>query len=242
MKNSLNAVPYLRKSELEGVALALLYEYAQKADKVIRPPIPVEKILEDYLGYKLDITEKGIFGVRELLGGLILNEQKVCINALLLNQEGRFNFTVAHEIGHDQLHKEWLLGRKKQMNFFEKTSMPDVLCRENAGTKDRGEWQADYFAANLLMPRDYVLDGYKVLFGSKPTDFSRTSKRITFTFDEEWQARDMVNTMKEACGFANVSTMALRNRLIDLGLFQGLKCQRIETDLSVTVEEEVSTL
>lgn len=56
----------------------------------------------------------------------------------------RQRFTIAHEIGHYCLHKD-------RLNTFDDT----IFFRND--TKDHMEWQANQFAAEILMPEDYVI-------------------------------------------------------------------------------------
>jgi len=58
----------------------------------------------------------------------------------------RQTFTIAHELGHKLLHQEWATSEDYK-----------VLWRDpRKQGKDRFEQEANYFAANLLMPRQMV--------------------------------------------------------------------------------------
>ncbi len=74
---------------------------------------------------------------------------------ILVNQAEsgvRQTFTVAHELGHRVLHREWAESQAYQ-----------VLWRDPSRQgKDRFEIEANQFAANLLMPKDFV-DEYRYL-------------------------------------------------------------------------------
>lgn len=65
----------------------------------------------------------------------------------------RMTFTIAHELGHDRMHKAWA-----------KTSEYKILYRnQNINEqKDPKEQEANTFAANLLVPKD-LLDKYNIL-------------------------------------------------------------------------------
>lgn len=70
-------------------------------------------------------------------------------NAIFVNEEEvplRQTFTVAHELGHSVLHGEWARSAEYQ-----------VLWRDtNRQHQDFREKEANAFAANLLMPRDFM--------------------------------------------------------------------------------------
>lgn len=72
-------------------------------------------------------------------------------HAIYVNREEyplRQHFTAAHELGHSQLHKDWV-----------KTDDYQVLLRDDNAPKDWREKEADNFAANLLVPR-FMLNQY----------------------------------------------------------------------------------
>jgi Zn-dependent peptidase ImmA (M78 family) len=70
---------------------------------------------------------------------------------------GRYLFSVAHEIGHWQLHRPYLAKDSSRALVLDAPSEPTVICRSSQ-RKEPIEWQADYFASCLLMPRRHVLD------------------------------------------------------------------------------------
>jgi Zn-dependent peptidase ImmA (M78 family) len=76
-------------------------------------------------------------------------------DAIFVNQREpgvRQTFTIAHELGHKVLHEEWA-----------KSEAYKVLWRDpRRQGNDRWEQEANFFAANLLMPRQMV-DRYKNL-------------------------------------------------------------------------------
>jgi Zn-dependent peptidase ImmA (M78 family) len=74
--------------------------------------------------------------------------------------EGRFRFTLAHEVGHWQLHRHVHL--RPQVS-----AQPAFLCRTSQ-SRARVEWQADYFAAALLLPRQLVFAAWQAKGGPAP--------------------------------------------------------------------------
>ncbi|WP_096021241.1 ImmA/IrrE family metallo-endopeptidase [Campylobacter lanienae] len=61
----------------------------------------------------------------------------------------RRRFTLAHEFGHYCMHREYLINNK---------SIKDVALFRSENTKDQKEFEANEFAAKLLMPKDDFLD------------------------------------------------------------------------------------
>ena len=104
-------VPYLRPVDLDYAVRELLHGYAAWKKAKVVPPIDVDEIVEGYLGLTLEVVDlKGLIGFRDVLGATWLDEGCVRIDESLESQEGRFAFTVAHEIGH------WQLVRSKNRN------------------------------------------------------------------------------------------------------------------------------
>ncbi|HGM9705432.1 TPA: ImmA/IrrE family metallo-endopeptidase [Proteus mirabilis] len=76
-----------------------------------------------------------------------------------IKEDGRKNFTIAHEIGHYVLHLEKLIGNKELRK--------NILYNNELHDKET-EKEADLFAAHLLMPETDVIAQIK----NKPIDFN----------------------------------------------------------------------
>ena len=158
-------------------------------------PVPVESIAEHFLKYNLEITDEGFFADPRFLGGISFEENTIYVNASIEHHEGRYTFTIAHEIGHHILHKDLydeLISDRSQ-----------ILCREEK-KKPLIEKQADRFAASLMMPRRMLMD-----------EVEKYGKPMPRTLGD---ALRLANHLNQKCGFQNVSISALVNRLKDLGL------------------------
>ena len=179
---------------IEEAADNLLDEYRDFAGE-LRLPVPVESIAEHFLNYDLEITEEGLFSDPSFLGGISFETNTIFVNASIEDHEGRYTFTVAHEIGHHVLHK----------NLYDElvADRSQILCREDK-QKPLIERQADRFAAALMMPR-YILS-------EEVKKFSQTMPKTL------GEALCLANNLKKQADFNNVSISALVNRLKDLEL------------------------
>lgn len=152
-------VKFLKKDAIENYANGLLRRYIQESGP-IHGAVPVEQLVM-CLGLSLDydnLSER--FGVEgEILGCINMKSQEIFIEASLLPeenpsaQEGRYRFTVGHEIGHWILHRDVANRTSPQPSLKEKQAT--LICTASQ-TKPRVEWQADYFATCLLMPRFWI--------------------------------------------------------------------------------------
>ena len=182
---------------VEEQAEQLLFSY-QKFCGSTDFPVPVESIAEHFLGYDLEITNEGLFANPEFLGGISFEEKVIYVNTSVEEHEGRYMFTVAHEIGHHVLHRE-LYDKHIQ-------DRSQILCREEK-QKPLIERQADRFAAALLMPRGMIQESRVIRSSTRPKSLSG--------------AMNVAKGLQDECGFTNVSLSALVNRLRDLDLISG---------------------
>lgn len=112
------SVPFLSDSDIERAATNLLVQFRDRNGGRIKPPAPVEEILEkqlklslgfDDLHQRLGIPRRG--EEPDVLGALWAERREVLIDESLdpeehPEREGRYLFTLAHEIGHWCLHKD----------------------------------------------------------------------------------------------------------------------------------------
>ncbi|NUN15573.1 MAG: ImmA/IrrE family metallo-endopeptidase [Myxococcales bacterium] len=184
MTTTIQDVPYLDKKRIEFNAQVLLDEFQQRHRVLDGPPVPVETVLELHLGLHLAITDlRAEFGSDDVIGAINVNTKEVFVDEHLDptthgDLEGRYHFTLAHEIGHWQLHRRYV-GHLADAAARGKRRRPKAayLCR-SGDAKLRIEWQADYFAACLLMPRPLVYRAWKRKFGANPlTEWHLAEKR-----------------------------------------------------------------
>ena len=188
------AVENIFSGLIEEAADQLLDQYRDFAG-AFDLPVPVESIAEHFLKYDLEITDEGLFADPGFLGGISFETNTIFVNVSIEDHEGRYTFTIAHEIGHHVLHKELydeLISDRSQ-----------ILCREEK-KKPLIEQQADRFAAALMMPRRMLV-----------AEVGKCGKSIPRTLGD---ALRLANHLNAASGFQNVSISALVNRLKDLGL------------------------
>jgi len=218
----MNDPSHIPNKTIEQEAVQLVQAFEKESGTRIKPPIPVFEMIE-FLGYDLDFRSDGFYKDPNNLGGLHIDEKLVVINENLTEQEGRMHFTAAHEIGHIRLHVSLIMEQKAKEN---------ILCRKDEGfegiKKDPREWQADTFAAYLLMPTDRVNDAFNKV-SQHPITLKK--KRFLNLFMKTRPARQRSlwiaeNVINEG-GFENVSKLAMANRLIGLGLVRGIGYQKL---------------
>ena len=233
-------VRYLREDAIERDANDLLREYSRACGVHVAAPIPVEHLLEFHLRLSLDFDNLherlGIpltGDVPDILGALWVDSREVFVDQSLDPEdrpwlEGRYRYTLGHEVGHWQLHRDQLGVSAGQGSLFSREPEPIIVCRKSQA-KERIEWQADYFASTLLMPRTLVMvawrgrfsDGHPRIIRRKQRPEARPSADLDRSLARLTQNQDDADLERFARPLADdfeVSAVAMRIRLEELGL------------------------
>lgn len=153
-------VPYLEKEEIESKSLEIL-ELHQN-DSVMSP---IEKICSELNDNgSLEIKFVDDLGADstgfEILGKVQFDPDKIFIKKGQENYH-RKRFTIAHELGHYFLnHEKYLEGEF----YSQKDEEENYLNSINSLDIKRLEWQANYFASCLLLPREQFLKEFFKLY------------------------------------------------------------------------------
>ena len=224
----MNHVKWLSKTCIQREADLLISAWSGFLGQEIEPPIPVEEIAEKYLQLRVEFDDlEQIIGIPDVLGATWVEERRMMINERLLEgAEGRIIFTCSHEIGHWILHRSYL-----EDKVLRQGNLPSVVCRQSS-QKTRGEWQADHFAACLLLPQAAVFAGYRRAFGEEPlTIYNERScfkRRNGIALDPSLDTlKEIAEKVMDSGKFTNVSREAMVYRLQELGLIINRTCQPI---------------
>jgi hypothetical protein len=140
-----------------------------------RPAGALQKHLK--LRFEFDDTHK-LFGIPrdpecdvDILGAIFFDEARIVIDESLDPEEnpakeGRFRFALVHEGGgHWRLHRHLFAKDPTQAALFGGPAPPSIVCRSSQA-KERVEWQADFYASCLLMPRKLIFETWRERFGT----------------------------------------------------------------------------
>ncbi len=216
--------PYLKNSTIEKESKKLLGDFNNKTGHKLSAPIPVFDIIE-YLGYDVDFRKDGIYEDKNLLGGTIIDQKTIEINENLSDHEGRMNFTAAHEVGHIILHVPFY-----NEKHGKDVSEHKIISRKDGGfegtKKEPEEWQADKFAAFLLMPSELIKNAFFKNYKRPVNVRKRRFLEIFFPKPTFVKGYAIAKEIIRAGKFDNVSKMAMLNRLIGMRLVKGLSYQK----------------
>ncbi|MGQ0814412.1 MAG: ImmA/IrrE family metallo-endopeptidase [Gemmatimonadota bacterium] len=149
----------------------------------IKYPVDLDAVVYDhlcerhglYFNDEADLNESG--ACDDVLGKTLPVSGRILINRELKarGEEGRYRFTVAHELGHWILHRPLVLAAAAQPGLFEDAEQyefvslnRDVFAATDRRAVPREEWQANRFAVALLIGRDRLRDEFVARFGPPP--------------------------------------------------------------------------
>ncbi len=145
-KESRLCVPYLEREKIESKAATILSEVAYNSGS-----IPLTSIC-DYLKVSKSLTVNRNENLPSgVLGQITFNPGIISIDNNQASTNDRIRFTLAHELGH------FILGHGKFM--ARETCHEKDIAIDDTNTIDlkdvrRMEWQANYFASCLLLPKE----------------------------------------------------------------------------------------
>lgn len=191
----LNELGFVTNDRIEGKANRLLYSYEGAFTKIQNPPIPIDRIVEQFLDLIYDWDDIPDEEDGRVLGCLIPKSKKILMNSRHLDYFASYGgteaYTKAHEVGH------WIMHVAKETDSYQ-PMLPGIkegesyLCRD--GKSNPREIQAEKFAAYLLMPRHLIMQEVN---GHDLTKWPR------------------LYALKDLFG---VSITAMKHRLVEMGL------------------------
>lgn len=214
------AVPYWQKTVIEDMVRDLLQRYAAWKGAALSPPINTDEIVENFLQLRLELEDlRCRLNMSDVLGATWFEEKCIRIDSSLEATEGRLSFTMAHEIGHWWMHRPIYEMNKITVPLFVceegRPPSPAVVCR-STGKKPPAEWQADQFAAMLLMPASLMRTALKNINAAGPIMVERLNASENVALNQD--LRRVSKIFIEELGFSNVSVDAMCYRLTDLKL------------------------
>ena len=143
MSFSISAPNYSSK-HIKEKAEAFLHEYHPS----LSVPVPIEEIIEFELNINI-VPLHGLHRAFEIDGFTSNDLSTISVDAFVQeSRPGRYRFTLAHEVGHVVLHRNFFLH-----NIFESVSEWKDFT-QSISPRDYGiiEWQAYQFAGLVLVP------------------------------------------------------------------------------------------
>jgi len=252
-------VPYLTEAEIEKSAESLLDSFNRARRPILQPPVPLDDEILYFLGLGLHMDDRHArFGVPriagrvDILAALWIEEREIRVDESLdpvenPEVEGRYYFSIGHEIGHWQLHRPQIVATSAEPLLLLEHPSP-VVCRsqdlqvgsskqsygmrQQREARTRMEFQANEFAACLLMPRALVQAVWQHKFGNSDPVFvedpQSVEPELRLSLPEVGRARGvsanrvarraLERQITDIAGEFRASRRAMRIRLRKLGL------------------------
>ncbi len=141
-------VRYMDPDQIKRIAFDFLQKHHPRDDY----PVPIEEILEFKLGIDI-IPIPSLHDIIETDGFISSDLSSISVDEYVYkHRQGRYRFTLAHEIGHAVMHEN----AYKRHHFDSLTDWRDFM--ESFPEKQWSwlEWQANYFASLVLIPEHHL--------------------------------------------------------------------------------------
>jgi hypothetical protein len=152
--NVIKPYKFMSKEDIERQAVDVLRRVQEKRKRPLQCPIDAT-VLAESLGLDVEWFSLPADGQGTIAAMILPLERKIVINEDIPSLHGGFGeSTLAHEIGHWELHiNQNAVGQiiERKDRGLEVAAEP-FFCRRESNERSI-EWQAQYFAGCLLMPR-----------------------------------------------------------------------------------------
>ena len=173
--------PYLPAQNIDSAAVNLLAAAFEDQNK-IGQKVDLNVVVFDHLVeregmYFSDEVDLGYEDGEKVIGKMfpLAGKVLVCHTVRADGPEGRYRFTVGHEIGHWVLHRPLFLAQREARDLFGQRHGLDAVTSLNRNVFPSGgsrppaeEWQANRFAVALLVDPDLLRTEFEVRFRETP--------------------------------------------------------------------------
>ena len=159
---------YISDAEIETYATGILHKYGRQYQPIMAPPVPIEDIID--LAVDIPIVREAIpdHHGSPVLAKLVAKGHPHPALEIIVNEDkqpffdqykGTEEYSLAHELGHSVLHIDH--GSLNTLLLPDAKEQSVILCRMNSDEErdhnaKRREFQAERFAAYILMPQDLL--------------------------------------------------------------------------------------
>jgi Zn-dependent peptidase ImmA (M78 family) len=176
-------------------------------------------LIEEYISdcYQIKtLKNKQLNSVNEkILGYFNPREREIAISNTVI-EAACFPFVFTHEVGHFKLHNSLKMNQKSN-HIYSDPEMNFLKDRHELTTdKHWIEWQANQFAASLLMPEDSI---WNLLLSFQQKSGIR-NKGIIFLDNQRDNQQNFLLTVSELANYFNVAKINIEYRLSELGVIK----------------------
>lgn len=215
----IEGLPHYNSNEIESKANKLLLYFSPTYFETVKatPLLSIVELLKSKHGIVFQFDK--ILGFNNennrILGACNPIKRVIIIDSSLKDDTHKFNFTLAHELGHLALHRNLKFKYESQDVTNEEETVIDYNSKKELRTdSDWMEWQANHYASALLMPAEIFKTA--LVFEQSKLGISRTGTIYVDNQPCNQQAFfQLINLLSQLFG---VSKSAVEYRLQKLGL------------------------
>ncbi|HYF03983.1 MAG TPA: ImmA/IrrE family metallo-endopeptidase [Patescibacteria group bacterium] len=226
-RNFKKTVPFIERKEIEATCEEILKSVGYKEGEV-----PIYQVCNS-----LETTQKISFIFSEelgsdsrgfkVLGKITFNPITIYIANQANENQYRKKFTLAHELGHYFLNHSQFMYREI---FSENDSEENNLNLIGLEDVKRLEWQANYFASNLLLPKDKFIEEFNQLLYKE--EIKDRGHGALFVDNTPWNVNNFFKITDSLMEKFQVSRKVIEIRLKQLNL---LNDQRNNFDMKINL-------
>lgn len=210
---------------IDDRATKLLLHFKDNYFQFLRPTYvrDIADFLQDKHQIQFDFTATLGFGTDggKIIGAFNPIKKIILIDASLSTDESKFNFTLAHEFGHLALHRNIKLIYEAD---DEKSSSDTLALKEKCRTdSDWMEWQANRYAAALLLPKTMLEQ--KLVKVQYEMGISRVGHIIINQHPSSYAEYTQILTILS--GYFKASMTAVRIRLQNLKMVTDYRVRKV---------------
>lgn len=142
---------HLSKNDISRIAEKFIMEFRADVLEIPQPTPILEYLLEKQASGMLSLDFTSSLGMnsagKKVLGRFITASRTICLDESLVDNDARRPFILAHEVGHYVLHSNL------RSPVAEDTQEDIQLEFAEGDNRYWIEWQANQFAANILLPK-----------------------------------------------------------------------------------------
>lgn len=200
----------LTKVDIEGMANVIL---GAINPKIVSEAYPLSvKQLENYLKEQEKIKIIDFADNDSLLGWCNIKANMIGVNRLVTGSS-RHLFILAHEYGHFCLHQKLQIGQESYDQFADSEYNFRKNSHDLKNPKNWIEWQANYFASSLILPKPQFL----ARLWRVQDDLQ--IRRGKFYLDDQYHnRRDFMNLTKKMAYFFNVTKTSVIYKMHEMDL------------------------
>lgn len=216
---------HLSGDAIDERATKLLLHFKENYFQFLRPTYirDIAVFLQDKHQIQFDFTASLGFGSDggKIIGAFNPIKKIILIDASLSTDESKFNFTLAHEFGHLALHRNIKLVYEID---DEKSTSDTLALKEKCRTdSDWMEWQANRYAAALLLPKTMLEQ--KLINVQREMGISKVGHIVVNEHPSSYAEYSLILSILS--GYFKASITAVRIRLQNLQMVTDYRVRKV---------------